>query len=610
MGKIKSYIKLSLRSMADLFSNNLYLLKIVWNYNKLYFILFCLLTVADGFFPLVSMYFPKMVIDAIQKGKGLITVFYIVTFFISISLTYNIISLLIRGHFLQIKSDMLYNHFSIMLKKKAATLDIEYLENPDTYNVLEKATKICQGGATKIINALFNTVSQSITIISILVVVSKLNYLIVLLALIVVIINSLLSSNSKKVEVKTFDEMAPFRRQLNYYTNLYQDYKYAKDIRLFNLVPWLEKRLYMYLNELEKRMKPFYVKMHKNNLVSTIVSLFQDAVCYLVLGYQVIAKMITFGDFVLYFNAISRFTESLNGIMWGYIEVKTTGEYIKYFRQFLSYENKIQKENKLLPVKFEKTNDFTIKFENVVFSYPGSEKTLFKDLNLTIKSNKKYAIVGPNGAGKTSLVKLLTRLYDPQKGAITLNGVNIKDMDYVNYRNLFSVVFQDYQTYSFSIKENVTLSDENAADDDVYNVLKNVGLAEKVQSLSKGIYTQVDKLFDSNGIILSGGEAQKLAIARAFYKNAPIIILDEPSSALDPYAEHELFKQLAMLAEGKTALFISHRLSSVKFADYVIFIKEGNIVACAPHEQLMRECSEYNEMYALQANYYIDEKAV
>ncbi|MEZ0536832.1 ABC transporter ATP-binding protein [Caldicellulosiruptoraceae bacterium PP1] len=605
MKNIDNFIKPLLKDVPKSLSNNFYLLKIVWGFSKSYFILYSVLTITDGLFPLIGLYFPKIVLDSIQKGKNFNTICYLVFAYFLITISYNTFSYILRGNFLQIKSDMLFNYFSLMIKKKVANLDLQYLEDPKIWDSLEKATKISQGGATKIVNAIFNSVSQAITIASIIIILSRLNFFIVLLAIIVVILNALLNNRSKRIEIKTYENLAPLRRKLSYYMNLFQDSKYAKELRLFNISSWIENKINIIFKKLEKENKSFYLNMHINYLISNIASLIQDIICYLLLGYQVIIKKITFGDFVLFFNAISRFTESLNGIAWNYIEVKSTGEYVQYFRDFLSIENKIQKEDKkMLSKKIEGINNFVIKFINVTFAYPGAERILFKNLNIEIESNKKYVIVGPNGAGKTTFVKLLTRLYDPQSGIIAYNGIDIKDINYTDYRKLFSVVFQDYQSYAASIKENVTLSEDNINDDAVLKILANVGLGEKIKTLEKGIYTQLYKIFDEKGIELSGGELQKLAIARAFFKDTPIIILDEPSSALDPYAEYELFRQFSKLTEGKTAVFISHRLSSVKFADYVIFIKEGEIVAFGTHEQLMEECNEYNEMYSLQAQYY------
>lgn len=248
--------------------------------------------------------------------------------------------------------------------------------------------------------------------------------------------------------------------------------------------------------------------------------------------------------------------------------------------------------------------DHIIEFRDVSFTYPGTQVKVLDHVSITIRSGEHLSIVGLNGAGKTTFVKLLCRLYDVDQGEILLDGVNIKDYEYVEYMKLFSVVFQDFKLLAFSIRENIIL-DQKASEEEIANIYKLAGIEDKIISLEKGIDTIIFKSFDKDGIELSGGEQQKLAIARALYKNSLIVILDEPTAALDPIAEYDIYRQFDTLVGGKTAIYISHRLSSCKFCDKIAVFAEGMIKEYGNHDELVNLSGGiYPEMFAAQAQYY------
>ena len=237
------------------------------------------------------------------------------------------------------------------------------------------------------------------------------------------------------------------------------------------------------------------------------------------------------------------------------------------------------------------------------FRYSGSDTWALRDVNLTLKPETKLAVVGENGAGKTTFVKLLTRLYDPTEGVIMMDGIPIQEYDYDSYMSAFSAVFQDYRLFSFSLEENVTLA-STADERRVENILRRVGLGEKLDDLPKGIHTAVYKNFDENGFEPSGGEGQRIALARALYKDAPIVVMDEPTAALDPRAEFELYQHFNELTKGKTAVYISHRLSSTRFCDEIMVFADGRIVERGTHEELMKREGVYAELFKMQAQFY------
>ena len=249
----------------------------------------------------------------------------------------------------------------------------------------------------------------------------------------------------------------------------------------------------------------------------------------------------------------------------------------------------------------EKTH--IIEFRNVSFRYPGQKAWALHNINLTLHSGEKLSIVGENGSGKTTFVKLLTRLYDVTEGKILLDGRDIRSINLDEYRGLFSAVFQDFKLFSFTLRENVEL-DQNLSDEEVVSYLEQAGLQEKINRLPNGISTQVNREFDEHGFEPSGGEAQKIALARALARSAPVVILDEPTAALDPRAEYDLYMRFAKLTEGKSAVFISHRLSSSQFCDHIAVFSNGRIIEYGTHEELVERNGIYSELYTLQAQFY------
>ncbi len=259
-------------------------------------------------------------------------------------------------------------------------------------------------------------------------------------------------------------------------------------------------------------------------------------------------------------------------------------------------------------IPVEDTTQIEFTFEDVSFTYPHQNECTLKNINLTIKNKERLSIVGENGAGKTTLVKLLLRLYEPTQGRILLNGIDIREIDYSEYLRLFSTVFQDFKLFAFKILDNITSLDNESGDlSKVNHCLEKAGLLSKINALEEGVETYLIKIYEENGVELSGGEAQKLAIARALYKDAPIVILDETTAALDPKAEYEIYTKFLSLVDDKTAIFISHRLSSTKFCDRIVVLREGEIAEIGSHSELLAQKGYYAELFSMQAQFYLED---
>ena len=341
----------------------------------------------------------------------------------------------------------------------------------------------------------------------------------------------------------------------------------------------------------------------KESFKMDIINSFRDGLSYFYIGCLALAKKITIGDFSMCVAAASNMYWSLNGIVTGWQEVTKRCNYAYQFLKFLDYSEAMPKGNQSV-----KKGAHTIEFIHVGFRYPRTERFVLRDINLTIQSGEHLSIVGLNGAGKTTLVKLLCRLYDVTEGEIRIDGINIKEYKEEEYRRLFAVVFQDFKLFAFSLRENITFG-EQAEDEEIEEIFRLTGFYEDANKLDEGLDTILYKSFDEHGTELSGGQQQKTAISRALYRNAPIVILDEPTAALDPIAEYDIYRQFHTLVGGKTAIYISHRLSSCKFCDHIAVFGGDTMKEYGTHEELVRiPGGIYATMFAAQAQYYVENR--
>lgn len=410
----------------------------------------------------------------------------------------------------------------------------------------------------------------------------------------------------QKYEYGTRARRTDIERKINYVTERASNFAAAKDIRVYGMAQWL-REIY---NDLFKENDAWLKKLNYRNFVNRIVDiaiiLVRDSAAYAVLISMALHGEITIDQFVLYFAAISNFATYIGNIMTAWNEMQSASLKICDFREYLDLPDGSGSGKANADDFISSAPEIT--FEHVCFRYYGAEKNTLDDINFTFRPGERIALVGMNGAGKTTLVKLLCGLYRPTSGDIKINGVSVSDFCRDDYYRLFSPVFQDVQTSFFSLAETVaaTLGDEVdrlRAEE----CMRKAGLGAKIDSLPDGIDTKLDKQVNKNGIELSGGEAQKLMMARALYKNAPVLVLDEPTAALDPIAENEIYLHYRDMTKGKTSLFISHRLASTQFCDRILFLDGGKIAEEGTHDELISNGGEYAKLYEIQSCWYRDD---
>ena len=496
--------------------------------------------------------------------------------------------------------------FSDFTHEKTILADYADIESSSYLEMKEKAEKFLFGnwqGFSFVLDMAIEIIGKAFTLIGVIIVVATLNPGIVLIFIALVLVSSYVESRVQQRQASMNLEMTLSNRRVMYYSEVIEDFSYGKELRLNNLGNWLLGRERDHWDQGYRLSKKSNALGIKSGVFNSFAGFIQQGVAYGYLIARFIGGHISIGDFSMFVGGVTAFSGAMRGLMQNIIEVREYRQYYVAIEEYLNIPAKMR-NNKKLPIP---AGNHEIVFENVSFSYPGQQGYAVKNINITLKPGQKLSVVGENGAGKSTFVKLLCRIYDPTEGRISLDGVDIRDIDYESYMALFGAVFQDYKLYALSLKDNVALSQSDYVDDDAVDaVLRKAGFGGKLDSLPHGVQTPVFRNFDGEGFEPSGGEGQKIALARALFRNAPIAILDEPTAALDPRAEYDMYRQFDRLVAGKTAVYISHRLSSARFCDCIAVFHGGEIAEYGSHEDLIKASGIYAELFHMQAQFYAD----
>jgi len=505
---------------------------------------------------------------------------------------------------MNLSGELVTNHIRRKIMHKAKEVDVSCFDLPEFYEKLENANREAGMRPIQILNSALTIVSTIISIagyVLVLVSISTLAPLIVgVLALPYAIINFVY----RKKIVRYMFRRSKARRQMNYYSSSVVNKDMVKEMRLLGIADDFEKRYDSVFKDYFKGLKRIMIEEGILNVVFGLLRIVASCGLFYFVATLVMNESIRIGDYSFYTGAVSAVGTGITTFITGTATVYEGTLFIDNLIAFMKHESTVISPKE--PEKLSRGIGHKIEFKDVGFKYPGSEKYVLKNFDLVIEKGETIALVGLNGAGKTTLIKLLTRLYDVTEGAILLDGIDIRNYDIKEYYKLFGIVFQDFGRYAVSVKENIRFGklDKEENDEDIFNAATESNAIEYIEKLPQKFDTPLMRIFEEEGTELSVGQWQKLAVARAFYSDADILILDEPTASLDALAEQEIFRQFDFLRKGKTTLFVSHRLSSAVDADRIVVIKGGMIVEQGNHKQLMLQKGEYCKMFEAQAEKY------
>lgn len=507
-----------------------------------------------------------------------------------------------------------YVRLMIIKERIAKTLDMEYeaLETPEMLDRLQKAKRATAGDWQGVQGMMTYMQVMGVQIISVTIAVAIMTTFNPWIILIIVVLSFaqflFFDYIRKKDKKEMWDAMMPHWRKLEYMENVTTDFSYAKDIRLFGMQKYLaKKQIDVYDEELRHWIKSRQYWIY-NTIFAHGISLLRQLIIIGWLVYSVVFNGLSIGNFTLYTASAAAFSNAINEILQALSALRERSAHTDDYRSFMDIPSA---DDKAQTIPIPPADKYTFEFKNVSFKYRGQEKYALKNVDLTLHAGEKLAVVGLNGAGKSTFIKLLLRLYDVTEGCILMNGTDIRKFDRKEYYELFAPAFQDVMVFAFPVAENVSMKEPfNTDKAEAEKMLRLAGLGDKLDKLEKGVDTELLKVLYDDGVDLSGGEKQKLALARALYKKSKIIVLDEPTAALDALAEFRLYQSFNELVGDRTAVYISHRLSSTRFCDRVAMFKDGEMVEIGTHDSLMEADGAYADMFRVQAQYYVEDKDI
>ena len=579
-----------------------------------------------AFQPFVSIYFSSLILDGLFRLDPFETIFKNVI----IMLVIDAVLVLIRWGLELInwvKKLELMQKVNKMLVDKSMDLDFDILEKHETIDMYKKAQDgmTAGGDIRSFIDNLAGLIEKISTIVYSLVllvplfvpraasevgVLSGLGYflnqwysftIMVVVLAVHVFMSYKTNKKASQLQMEFFEKNVSYNRYFGYWFDLIFNYSIGKYIRLYKMQKLMTKRVQETNDKLEAEGNAWINKSLKISMVPIFSQGFMQLASYVFVGLKAVFGLITTGKCIMYVSSYTKLVESITGISDNFVQLKMESRYLSFFYDYMEIKNK--RYDGTIPTEKRDDNVFEIEFRDVSFKYANADTWALRHVNQKITLGTKNAVVGKNGAGKTTFIKLLCRLYEPTEGQILLNGVDIRYYDNEEYARLFAIVFQDFNLFSFPLGENVA-GDVEYDRERAVKCLESAGFGERLTKMEKGLDTPLYQYDDENGVEISGGEAQKIAIARSLYKDAPFVIMDEPTSALDPVAEYEIYQRFDQMVEGKTSIYISHRMSSCRFCDNIIVFDEGKIIEQGSHDKLMSNKGLYSELWNAQAQYY------
>lgn len=552
------------------------------------------------FQPIVTAYIPKAMIDCIEQGATIERLVMVIAL-LSLLLTFTIwmdpfMSELIRGGARIVR--MRYAVMAFNKNLNTSYANIENLEKREIQKRAEDFYNARYSGGANFIDKLNQFCVCVLGVITSSVLIYKINVIMILLIIATCAGEFFILRAINMKTKENHDDLSKFRTKFSYFYKVSKDTDAAKDVQLYGFSDYFVKALADTLYQIEKTVAKFTHQSVSFNAYRALLNLVREAVAYAYLIYLVTKGQLTISDFIFYFGIITGFSNWVMNLVSSYINIEMDCKECQAYRDYIEDDSDADfGEN----IKIHSID--SIELKNVSFKYPLAESNTINNISLTFNKGENIAIVGENGSGKTTLIKLICGLYKITDGEILINGINADRFSRNSYYDLFSAIFQDYYFLPMTIAQNIS-AELNPDMNKLLSAFEKAGILEKINSLTDKENSMMDKGVYNNAVDFSGGEKQKLLLAKAVYKNAPVLILDEPTAALDPIAENELYLKYNELTKDKLSFFISHRLSSTRFCDRILFVSNGQIIEQGSHEELMALKGAYYKMYQIQSYYY------
>ncbi len=600
--------KTTAKPKYSLFNNIVYVIKMQLKINRMSLVWLVMTIPFDLVLAFLGIYLPKLAVQAAMSGTDYKTFILRLAVIFAAMIVCQVLSSLV-GNRQSVSSIRFLNRMIKNQMKKCLLTDYENIESQDFRTLMDRSDQILwrSGGLSAVerisvdLNGLILNVLKYFLFSAVL---SFANPFLVVYLTVMPVLNFFAAKYVQKFQFQNKEEMSVLDKRLWYIANIGSSFDASKDIRLYGLTDWIIQK---YRDTMKRRMS-WNIRVARKNFMASFADimliLLRDGLAYFILISMTLKNQITVDNFVLYLGAVGSYASMIGGIISTFSDMSGISFQLNDYREF---ENYAEKGNRSEGADMPEGNEgCAIRVENLDYKYSSADENTLSDISFDIKPGENISIVGLNGAGKTTLVKVLCGLYSPTRGNVYVNGKNMKDYNIYRYYSLFSAVFQDFTFLPLSIMSNVSCTSEDKSDEErVKWALKMAGIYDKVMSLEEGIHTKLDKQMNEHGIDLSGGEKQKLLIARAIYRDAPILILDEPTAALDAMAERELYQRYAELSKGKTTIYISHRLASAQFCDRIFVMNHGEIAEVGTHDELLKAGGLYSEMFEKQSSYYV-----
>ena len=606
----KNLIPYAVKSTKQMFIRLVYIYRLVWEAKPYILLIMAFMAVFNGIQPLISAFIAKLFLDKLTLAvTGQLVSFWSLGWLLILQLGFQLFIQLINSFnnmVTRLAAELLTNSIKLKIMNKAKTVDLAYFDLPEFYSKLENANQEVGRRPIQVLQSSFSIISSFISLISFIVVLGTVIWWAPPLIILMSVPMAIVTYKYRKKNFSYMRRRSKDRRQMDYYGNLIVDKDLVKEVKLFNLSDFFIEKYIKVFKEYFKGLKKLIINEGVWGVVFAVLSTVVNGGVFLKIAQKCFAGNLTVGDYSLYSNALFSISNGVSSIVATSASIYEGTLFIDNMIDFMSTPTYIKPSLKS-PRYVDKTKEHIIEFSHVSFAYPGTQKLVLKDVSFSISQGDTVVLVGLNGAGKTTLLKLLTRLYDPTSGVIYLDGHDIKEYDVNELYSIFGIIFQDFGKYAFSVHENISFGENSRRDDiDAVKYAASRSTAnEFIEKLNLGYDTPLMRVFEETGLELSIGQWQKIAVARAFFRNSEIVILDEPTASLDPMAEQEIFSQFDSLRRDKMTIFVSHRLSSATIASKILVLENGEIVESGTHKELMSLGGKYEKLFSTQAKRYI-----